>query len=122
MDEEEESAPPPKKTKLTKQQYKSLKVVLNLETRKISDLSLDYVHEVWKKFAEEFDLPSPTAVIGKIVPGSLEITWFILHHVAQMIEQKLKTSKVVKFFRNHKIVLLAVDDVVVFDEQQMVGS
>ena len=122
MDEEEESTPPPKRTKLTKQQYRSLKVVLNLETRKISDLSLDYVHEVWKKFAEEFDLPLLTTLIRKIVCGSLEITWFVLHHIMEMIEQKLKTPKAVKFFRNHKIVSLAVDNVIVFDEQQMVSS
>ena len=55
MEEEEEDVPLPK---LTKKQYRSLKVVLNLDARKISELSLNYVHTLWEKLAVEFDLPS----------------------------------------------------------------
>ena len=116
--EEEEDLPLPK---LTKKQYRSLKVVLNLDTRKISELSLNYVHELWEKFADDFDLPLLTTIINKIVIGSLEITWLILQHIAEIIELKSKTPKAVRFFRNHDIVLLQVDNVTVYDEQQMVG-
>ena len=116
--EKEEDLPLPK---LTKKQYRSLKVVLNLDTRKISELSLNYVRELWEKFAEEFDLPLLTTILKKIVPGSLEITWLVLQHIVEIIELKSRTPKAVKFFRNHNIVLLQVDSVTVYDEQQMVG-
>lgn len=117
--EEEEDFPLPK---LTKKQYRSLKVVLNLDTRKISELSLNYVRELWEKFAEEFDLPLLTTIIKKIVPGSLEITWLVLQHIVEIIELKSKTPKAVKFFHNHNIVLLQVDGVTVYNEQLLVGS
>ena len=116
-EEEEEDIPLPK---FTKKQYRSLKVVLNLDARKISELSLNYVHELWEKLAEEFDLPSLTAVVKKLVDGSLEITWLVLHSVVKKIMLRSKTSSSVKFYREHQIVLLVVDDIVLYDEQQMV--
>ena len=48
--------------KLTTKQYKKIKVVLQLE-RKISQVSLDYVVKLWQSFAEEYEIPSLTAVI-----------------------------------------------------------
>ena len=46
MEEEEEDSPLPK---LTKIQYRTLKVVLNLtRNSKVSELSLDYVRELWE--------------------------------------------------------------------------
>ena len=104
----------------TAKQYTTLKVVLNLGRRKISKLSLDYVHNLWRKLAEEFDLPSLTAVIKTIVDCSLVITWFVLPHLVEMIVLKSKSPKSVKFFRTHQIVLLQVDDLTIYDEQKMV--
>ena len=117
MEEEEEDIPLPK---FTKKQYRSLKVVLNLDARKISELSLNYVHELWEKLAEEFDLPSLTAVIRRIVDGSLEITWLVLRNVVEKIMLRSRTTSSVKFYHKHQIVLLVVDDMVVYDGQQMV--
>ena len=115
--EEEEDSPLPK---LTKKQYRSLKVVLNLDARKVSEVSLDYVRELWEKFAEEFELPLLTTVIKKIVPGSLMITWLVFRHIAEAIELKSKSSSSIKFFRKNNIVSLAVDGVTMYNEQQMV--
>ena len=52
--------------KLTTKLYKKIKVVLQPE-RKISQISLDYVVKLWQSFAEEYEIPSLTAVIDRIV-------------------------------------------------------
>ena len=108
--DEEYDQPSPK---LTTKQYKKIKVVLQLE-RKISQISLDYVEKLWQSFAEEYEIPSLTAVIDRIVAGSLEVTWRVPHHIADAI---LPRSK---FFRSHGIVLVFIDDVIIYDEKQMV--
>ena len=101
--------------KLTIKQYKKIKVVLQLE-RKISQVSLDYVVKLWQSFAEEYEIPSLTAVIDRIVVGSLEVTWTVPQHIADVI---LPRSK---FFRSNGIVLVSIDDVVIYDEKQMVST
>ena len=100
--------------KLDTKQYKKIKVVLQLD-RKISNLSLDYVQNLWLSFAEEYEIPSLTAVIDRIVAGSLEVTWRVPQHIADAI---LPRSK---FFRSHGIVLVFIDDVILYDEKQMVS-
>ena len=101
--------------KLTTKEYRKIKVVLQLE-RKISQVSLDYVVKLWHSFAEEYEIPSLTAVIDRIVAGSLEVTWRVPQHIADAI---LPRSK---FFRSHGIVLVFIDDVIIYDEKQMVGK
>ena len=101
--------------KLTTKQYKKIKVVLQLE-RKISQVSLDYVVKLWQSFAEEYEIPSLTAVIDRIVAGSLEVTWRVPQHIADAILSRAK------FFRSHRIVLVFVDDVIIYDEKQMVST
>ena len=109
FDEEcEESSP-----KLTKMQYRKITVVLKLD-RKISHLSLAYVANLWRSIADEYDIPSLTAIIERIVSGSLEVTWRVPQHIADAI---LPRSK---FFRSHGIVLVFIDDVIIYDEKQMV--
>ena len=100
--------------KLTTEQYKKIKVVLKLK-RKISEVSLDYVVKLWQSFAEEYEIPSLTAVIDRIVTGSLEVTWTVPQHIADAI---LPRSK---FFRSHGIVLVSIDDVIIYDEKLMVS-
>ena len=99
--------------KLTIKQYKKIKVVLQLE-RKISQFSLDYVVKLWQSFAEEYEIPSLTAVIDRIVTGSLEVTWRVPQHITDAILPRAK------FFRSHGIVLVSIDDVIIYDEKQMV--
>ena len=100
--------------KLTTKQYRKIKVVLQLE-RKVSQLSLNYVVKLWESFAEEYEIPSLTAVIDRIVTGSLEVTWRVPQHIADAI---LPRSK---FFRNCGIVLVFINDVIIYDEKQMVS-
>ena len=101
--------------KLTTKQYKKIKVVLQLE-RKISQVSLDYVVKLWQSFAEEYEIPSLTAVIDRIVAGSLEITWRVPQHIVDAIRPRSK------FFRSHGIVLVSIDDIIIYDKKQMVST
>ena len=112
-DSDEECDPP--SPKFTTKQYKKIKVVLQLE-QKISQVSLDYVVKLWQSFAKEYEIPSLTAVIDRIVVGSLEVTWRVPQHIADAI---LPRSK---FFRSHGIVFVSIDDVIIYDETQMVST
>ena len=97
--------------KLTTKQYRRIKVVLKLDP----DLSLFYVDKLWHSIADEYEIPSLTAVLEKIVTGSIEISWLVPAHVAEMITPRAK------FFRKHHIVQVFIDDVVLYDEKEMVS-
>ena len=101
---------------LTTAQYKRIKLVLKLD-RKISELSLDYVYKLWRSIAEEYDLPSLTAILDKIVAGSLEITWLVSVHVAQLLIRPRP-----KFYKMENIVQVFFDDIIIYDEKQMVST
>ena len=101
-------------TQFTVEHYKKIKVVIQLD-RKVSDLSLMYVQELWSSFAEEFNIPSLTAIVEHIAPGSLEITWRVPPHEAELIRPSAR------FSRQHKITLINIDDHIIYDEKQMVS-
>ena len=102
--------------KLTAAQYRKIKFVLKLD-RKISELSLDYVYKLWQSIAEEYDLPSLTAILDRIVAGSLEITWLVPVHEAQLLIRQRP-----KFYKMENIVQVFIDDVIIYDEKQMVST
>ena len=104
-----------------KQLHQRLKVVLALGKRKITELSLEYVRSLWRQLAEEFELPSLTAVLKKIMDGSLTIVWLVLPYLVEAIAQKSKTSKSTKFFRTHRIIFLQADGLIIYDEKSMVS-
>ena len=112
--ESDEEPADPSPPKLTKKLHKRIKVVLKLE-RKISTLSLQYVHNLWIAFAKEYDIPSLTAILEKIATGSLEITWLIPSSFAERIRPRSR------FFRKHGIVMVFMDGDMIYDENQMVS-
>ena len=103
----------------TLKDYRRLKVTLNLGQRKVSALTLSYVDELWRSLAEEFDLPSLTAVIDTIVKGSLQISWLILPHIAK--KMMAISTKTVEFFFHHHIVRIEIDNFTIYDKEKMVG-
>ena len=103
-----------------KKHYRKLTVTLKLDRKiKLSEKTLDYVDTLWKALIEEFNLPSLTAVIDRIVKGSLGITWLILPHVAEKIRSIY--SKALRFYQNHSIVELYIDDDLLYHEQWIVS-
>ena len=80
----------------------STKLELTRDSRDVSELTLEYVDKLWKALMKEFHLPPLTAVIDKIVEGSLRITWLLLPHVIEKI--RATYFKSVNFFQQHSII------------------
>ena len=80
---------------------------------------MDYVEGLWKSFVEEYGIPSLTAVLDRVLEGSLEIVWLILPHVAEMIAASAHKS--LPFFQKHNIIYLAIDDHIIYDSSLQVS-
>ena len=102
----------------TPEQYGRLKVVLDIPNRKLTELSMAYVQDMWEEFAIEFDIPLLTAIIGKLVKSSLEITWLIQPYLCDKIAASVHKST--QFFRQHNIIYVAIDDHPIYDAKQVV--
>ena len=107
------------KIQYTTKQYRRLTVKLNMPQRKMTQISMIYIQDLWESFADEFNIPSLTAVIDKILEGSLEIVWLILPHFAELIETSAHKS--MEFFRRHDITYVAIEDRIIYDEELTVS-
>ena len=117
-DSEQDPQQPLPVNTFTLKDYRKLKITLKLD-RKVSAMTLTYVDELWRSLAEEFDLPSLTAVIHSIVDGSLEITWLVLPNVAEKI--RATYSKALRFYQCHNVVEVYIDDEILYDEEWIVS-
>jgi hypothetical protein len=118
LDESEDGTEQPFLPEKYKKYYRKLKVKLKLD-KKITELTLSYVNTLWESLAEEFDLPSLTAVIDKIIDGSLVISWLILPHIADKI--RTSSCKALRFYQQHGIVEVYIDDGWVYAEKWIVS-
>ena len=105
----------------TLKDYRKLKLKLKLD-RKVSVVTLSYVDELWRSLAEEFDLPCLTAVIHSIIEGSLVVTWLVLPHIAEKIIANSSKAKATKFFHCHGIVMVTINECIIYDEELMVST
>ena len=96
---------------------RELKTKLKLK-RKITDLTLKYIDDVWKSIIDEFDLPPLTVVIQKITSGCLEIDWLVLPSVANKVLSAPPEAE--KFYSHHQFILVAIDGKAVYYDRQMV--
>ena len=106
--------------------YQKLTVELRLN-RDMSEVTLGYVDNLWTLLMKEFRLPPLTAVIDKIVEGSLRITWLILPHIIEKI--KATYFKSVEFFQQHSIIRISLygdggddDGLILYDEGWIVSA
>ena len=95
--------------------YKVLKVSLKMDEKNLTRLSLQYVQDLWKQIAVEFDIPFLTAVIDRIMFSSLDITWLILPDMAAKITV---TPNSIMFFKKSNIVYIDIDGKLVYDNRQ----
>jgi hypothetical protein len=107
------------KMQYTRKHYRKLTVKLEIPHTKMTQISMTYVQDLWVSFADEFNIPSLTATIDKILEGSLKIVWLILPHFAELI--RTSAHKSVEFFHRHDIIFVAIDDCIVYDEELMVS-
>ena len=118
LEESEDDPQQPFSPEKYKKYYHKLKVKLKLD-KKITELTLGYVNTLWQSIAEEFDLPSLTAIIDKIIDGSLVIAWLVLPHAANKIRSSI--SKALRFYQQHNIVEVHVDNELLYDEEWIVS-
>ena len=114
-DEENQETFSPEKYK---KDYRKLKLKLNLD-KKPTEVTLANVNTLWQALAEEFDIPSLTTVIEKIVRGSVIIIWCIPPRFAEKIRSS--PSKALRFFQRHNIVEVDIDGDILYREQWLVS-
>ena len=97
-----------------REHYRKIRVRREL----VQDLSLDYVIQLWCSIAEEYKVPSQTAIIDNIIiiaEFKLEIIWLLPSHTASMIKPRAK------LFKKFHITQVFIDDTIIYDEEEMVG-
>jgi hypothetical protein len=103
-----------------KKLYRELKVTLKLDrTIKFSSITMSYIDTLWKSLIKEFNLPPLTAIIKKIVGGSLIITWLVPPQVSSVIAASY--SKALGFYQQHNIVQVQLDGHTLYDEEWIVS-
>ena len=78
--------------------------------RPVTDQTLQYIADIWQAVAQFFLLPPLTALLDRVVAGSLVITWFIPHLFAIQICLNSTESEAAAFFRAHQIIEVKMDD------------
>ena len=103
-----------------KKLYRELRVTLKLDRKiKFSDMTMSYINTLWKALIEEFNLPPLTAVIKKIVPGSLIITWLVPPQFSAAILASY--AEALRFYQQHNIVEVKLDDNYLYHESWIVS-
>ena len=106
--------------KESKRLYRKLKVTLKLDRKtKLSDMTMSYVDTLWKSLIKKFNLPPLTAIIKKIVGGSLIITWLVPPQVSSVIAASY--SKALGFYQQHNIVQVQLDGHTLYHEEWIVS-
>ena len=98
--------------------FRELKVKLELK-KCPTEITLDHVNNLWDSLAEEFDVPPLTAVLDKIIKGSIVIIWLILPSVTEKI--KRSASKALKFYQCHDIIEIYIDSDPLYMEEWIVS-
>ena len=108
--------------------YQKLSVTLEVarNSQDVFELTLEYVDRLWKLLAKEFRLPPLTAIIDRIVEGSLKITWLLLPHIIEKI--RATYFKSIEFFQQHNIISIDLygnsdgsGTLPLYDEESMVS-
>ena len=103
-----------------KKLYRELKVTLKLDrTINFSSITMSYIDTLWKALIKKFNLPPLTAIIKKIVGGSLIISWLVPPQVSSVIA--VSYSKALGFYQQHNIVQVQLDGHTLYDEEWIVS-
>ena len=116
----EDDGQQPLSPKESKKLFRKLKVKLRIDrTTKFSDVTMSYIETLWTALIDEFNLPPLTAIIKKIVRGSLIIFWLVPLQVSSVIAASY--SKAFGFYQQHNIVQVQLDGRTLYDEEWIVS-
>lgn len=79
-----------------------------------TDKTLQYISDLWRALARVFLLPPLTAILERIIAGSLVVTWLIPHEFALKICERAREVDIAQFFRTWQISEVKIDDEVVY--------
>ena len=113
-EDEDESSP----TAVRKDRRFRRKLTVKLKIP-VSELSLSYVDEIWSSLAKEFLLPPSSAILDKIIEGSLYITWLIPALLVPQMMEIAEQSKMSEFFRRMRIRKITVAGACLYEEQEV---
>ena len=120
-DSQDDTTQQPLLPKDSKKLFRKLKVTLKLDrTTKYSDMTMSYIDTLWKVLIEEFNLPPLTAIIKKIVQGSLLISWLVPLQVSTVITASY--FKALSFYQQHNIVEVQLDGRTLYHEEWIVSG
>jgi hypothetical protein len=106
--------------KESKKLFRKLKLKLRIDrTTKFSDMTMSYIDTLWKSLIEKFNLPPLTAIIKKIIGGSLIISWLVPPQVSSVIA--VSYSKALGFYQQHNIVQVQLDGRTLYHEDWIVS-
>ena len=95
---------------------KELKLKLQIP---VSAHSLSYVDEVWNSLAKQFLLPPSSAILDKIIEGSVYVTWLIPAFFVPQMMDMAEQPEVMEFFQEMKTDIATVDGAYLYGEQEV---
>ena len=93
--------------KYDREYYKTLTIKIG---RPVTDQTLQYIADIWKAVATFLVIPSLTALLDRVVAGSLVISWKIPQLFAMQIRVNSTGREAAAFFQAHQIVEVKIDD------------
>ena len=94
--------------------YSKLSIKLKM---KFSDHTLHYIEDLWKEFAELYDLPPHTALLDSISKGCVLIIWLVPTHLAPQILLTVPHSD--DFYRKHEIMRVEFGGKCIYQEKEL---
>ena len=96
----------PNPAKYDREYYQTLTIKLD---KPVTDQALQYIADIWKAVAKLLVIPSLTALLDRVVAGSL-ISWKIPQLFAMQIGVNSTGREAAAFFQAHQIVEVKIDD------------
>ena len=113
---EDEESPVSPSTKGDVHFRRKLTVKLNIP---ISEQTLLYIDELWSSLAELFVIPPLSAILDKIVYGSLYITWLVPNFLVPQLMEKANQSEATILFQEKKVEMIYLDGNCIFKEESV---
>lgn len=82
--------------------------------------SLAYIDELWNSLSVLFLLPPSTAMLDKILIGSLYISWLIPTHTVPQIMERATKLEALKLFQQKNIEFIAISGIKVYTNKEEV--
>lgn len=91
------------------------KLTVKLDTM-LTDHTLEYIENLWNKFATLYGLPPHVPLLDCICKGSVSIVWFIPPKLAHIIHDAAPSKLNVDFYREYQITRVELEGECIYKE------